>query len=97
MVITIEKVEEIKFDCDAERQRILSAFENGKQQDTLIEVVNQFERGDLEAVAVIMRKFKPDDWETLHWTITDVMVRYIRDTDNKAKVSTSYRFTHCKL
>lgn len=98
MIITIEKVQELKFDCDAERQRILNTFNNNDpRQSTLTEVVNQFERGDLEACAVIMRKFTPDDWENLHWVITDVMVRYLRETDENSKGPTSYRFTHCKL
>ena len=96
MQITIEKTETIKFDCDAERQRILSAFENGKQQDTLIEVVNQFERGDLEACAVIMREFTPDDWENLHWTLTGIMEQYIQGTTDNTK-ATTFRFTHCAL
>lgn len=95
MQITIEKVETIKFDCNAERQRILSAFENGKQQDTLIEIVNAFEKGFFQQCADLMKDFKPDDWENLHWTITDVITSFIR-YHNRENPRTLYRFVPSK-
>ena len=91
MQITIEKTETIKFDCDAERQRILSAFNNDDpRQANLIAIVNEFERGALGACVHLMKGFKNDDWENLHWTITDVISGFLKKEPN-----IEYRFTIC--
>lgn len=92
MQITIEKTEKITFDCNAERQRILSAFENGKQQDTLITIVNEFEKGNLPGCINLMKDFTRDDYENLHWTITDVISGYL---EQNPKIE--YRFTVCSI
>lgn len=92
MQITIEKTEKITFDCDAERQRILSAFEKGKRQDTLIAIVNDFERGNLEGCIESMKEFTGQEWEFLHWVITDVIIGHLKEIP-----SIEYRFTVCAL
>jgi hypothetical protein len=78
VAIMIQKVQEITFDCNAERQRILAAFENGTLQTTLLNVVNKFEQGDLQGIIEETKDFTIHDFEYLHWTITDILFDFAK-------------------
>jgi len=90
MIITIEKTETIKFDCDLERKRIQVL--NNAPQAQLLDVVNYFEKGDLHGVERILNEMTDTEKQHINPIITETF------TEMKRRDRfVSYRFTHCKL
>lgn len=68
----IEKVTLIEFDTSKERQRILRGFE-GELRTRLLELLEQFERGEFEALARERANWDRDFAECVHPVINDTL------------------------
>ena len=77
-MLIIEKFEEIPFNNEAERQRILAAFDFGKLQTKLLDILTHFEKGELDEATSLVKTLAKTDWDYLHWHITDVLINHIK-------------------
>lgn len=73
-MMTIQQTTTVQFDNEAERRRILAAFNFGPLQDKLLKILTHFENKELEEAAALLSTMKRDEQEYLHWTIVDVIL-----------------------
>ena len=90
-MIKIEKVETINFDNEAERKRILNAFDPSPLQDKLLGIITHFEKQELTEALTIAKTLKAQDWEYLHWHLVDILANHHSRMEGKA-LHVSYRY-----